>query len=400
MRPKRGKRDDHPCCRAGETLTTIADRYGVSVFQLAESNAITDPARLVIGQTLCIQYPQTVHTVAMGESLPSIAQRYGVPVNQIFRNNPILRGNPEIYPGQTLVISFQEELGPPAFISGYAYPFVDKDLLRRTLPYLSFLIPFSYGFDAQGNLVDLDDGELISMARAKGIECLMHLSTLTGEGSFSNALSSAIFQNPTARANLIGNVLQTMQRKGYAGLDVDFEYVLPEDREGYIAFARELRDRLHPLGYPLVIALAPKTYAQPAGASLRGARLPRVGGAGRQGAADDLRMGIYLQRAPGGGPPAQRAASGGVRSDRDTQPARYFSASPTTATTGRCPMSRGRPAREPSPTCRRCSLRPTAALPSNTTRSRRPRIFSTITPRDSFTRFGLRTRAASRLSWI
>lgn len=249
----------------GETLTTIADRYGVSVFQLAESNAITDPARLVIGQTLCIQYPQTVHTVAMGESLPSIAQRYGVPVNQIFRNNPILRGNPEIYPGQTLVISFQEELGPPAFISGYAYPFVDKDLLRRTLPYLSFLIPFSYGFDAQGNLVDLDDGELISMARAKGIECLMHLSTLTDEGSFSNALSSAIFQNPTARANLIGNVLQTMQRKGYAGLDVDFEYVLPEDREGYIAFARELRDRLHPLGYPLVIALAPKTYASQPG---------------------------------------------------------------------------------------------------------------------------------------
>ena len=38
----------------GETLTSIAEQYGVSVFQLAENNGITDPARLVIGQTLCI----------------------------------------------------------------------------------------------------------------------------------------------------------------------------------------------------------------------------------------------------------------------------------------------------------------------------------------------------------
>ena len=249
----------------GETLTTIADQYGVSVFRLAETNGVTDPARLVVGQTLCIQYPQIVHTVAMGESLPSIAQLYGVSINQLYRNNPGLRGTPDIYPGQTLVISYEEEFRLPKYISGYAYPFIDKDLLQRTLPFLSFLIPFTYGFTPEGNLVDLDDSTLISMARAMGVECLMHLSTLTPEGSFSNELSTAIFRNPTARANLINNVVQTMQQKGYAGLDVDFEYVLPEDREGYINFASELRARLHPLGFPLIIALAPKIYAQQPG---------------------------------------------------------------------------------------------------------------------------------------
>lgn len=249
----------------GETLSSIAAEYGVSVFQLAENNGLTDPARLVIGQTLVVEVPELVHTVAMGESLPSIAERYGVSVNELYRNNPVLRGRPEIYPGQTLVIAYSNALEIPKIISGYAYPFVNKDLLRSTLPFLSFLIPFTYGFTPDGELVDLDDGELISMARAKGIECLMHLSTLTPEGSFSNALSRAVFRNPTARANLINNIIDNMQQKGYAGLDVDFEYVLPEDREGYIQFARELRQRLHPLGFPLVIALAPKTFARQPG---------------------------------------------------------------------------------------------------------------------------------------
>lgn len=245
----------------GETLSSIADRYGVSIFQLAENNGLTDPSRLVIGQTLVVEVPELVHTVVMGESLSSIAAQYGVSVNELYRNNPILQGRPQIYPGQTLVIAYRDVFELPKIISGYAYPFVNKDLLRSTLPFLSFLIPFTYGFTPDGELVDLDDGELISMARAKGIQCLMHLSTLTPEGSFSNALSSAVFRNPTARANLISNIIDNMQQKGYAGLDVDFEYVLPEDREGYIQFARELRQRLHPLGFPLVIALAPKTFA-------------------------------------------------------------------------------------------------------------------------------------------
>ena len=249
----------------GETLDTIAAQYGVSAIRLAENNGITNPARLVVGQALCIQYPEIVHTVAAGESLPSVAEEYGVSINQLYRNNPVLRGRPEIRPGQTLVILYDEEIGLPKYTSGYAYPFIDKPLLQSTLPFLSYLIPFTYGFTPQGTLVDLDDAPLIAMAREKGIQSLMHLSTLTPDGSFSNELSTAIFNDAAARSNLIGNIIRNMRQKGYAGLDVDFEYVLPEDREGYVNFARELRQRLHPLGYPLVIALAPKTNADQPG---------------------------------------------------------------------------------------------------------------------------------------
>ncbi|MFR8332609.1 MAG: hypothetical protein ACLU9S_09825 [Oscillospiraceae bacterium] len=51
-------------------------------------------------------------------------------------------------------------------VNGYAYPFIDKDLLQSTVPYLTVLTPFTYGFTPDGTLVDLDDGVLIAMAIA------------------------------------------------------------------------------------------------------------------------------------------------------------------------------------------------------------------------------------------
>ena len=42
------------------------------------------------------------------------------------------------------------------------------------------------------------------------------------------------------------------------GLDVDFEYVYAEDAGAYAAFLGRLTERLNPLGYPVIAALAPK----------------------------------------------------------------------------------------------------------------------------------------------
>ena len=56
-----------------------------------------------------------------------------------------------------------------------------------------------------------------------------------------------------------------MAKKGYCGLDVDFEYVPPELREDYAAFVCRMREALNTEGKPVVAALAPKTSAQQRG---------------------------------------------------------------------------------------------------------------------------------------
>ena len=251
--------------RPGESLSSVAREYGVPLSQLAVDNGLQNDPRLVVGQALVVQFPQQVHTVQPGESLSSIARQYGMSLRQLYRNNPILGGGPVLYPGQTLVISYEGATEGVLSVNGYAYPFIDKDLLQSTVPYLTFLTPFTYGFTPDGTLVDLDDGVLIAMAKAGGAAPLMHLSTLTGEGGFSNELAHIALTDRTVQDALISNLRRTLEEMGYRGLDVDFEYVFPEDASAYAAFLGRLTALLNPLGYPVIAALAPKTSADQPG---------------------------------------------------------------------------------------------------------------------------------------
>ena len=56
------------------------------------------------------------------------------------------------------------------------------------------------------------------------------------------------------------NVVRIMQEKNYFGLDIDFEYIYPSDRELYNNFLRKVVNRLRPMGYTVTTAL-PKISA-------------------------------------------------------------------------------------------------------------------------------------------
>ena len=93
----------------GDTLYELAYQYGVSMSRLIQDNQLPDPSQLVVGQTLVIQYPRSTCTVRSGDTLFSIARNAGIPLRQLLRNNPGLEGGDRIYPGQELVLSYQQE---------------------------------------------------------------------------------------------------------------------------------------------------------------------------------------------------------------------------------------------------------------------------------------------------
>ena len=268
--------------RSGDSIYSIAQEYGVPVSQILNDNQLVDPARLAVGQTIVIRFPRQVHTVQEGQSLSSIAGQYGLTVRQLQRNNPILEGETTIYPGQTLVISYRQEKLGTVSVNGYAYPFIDKPLLRETLPFLTFMTPFTYGITEDGDLVDLNDEELIAMAKESGVAPLMHLSTLTKEGGFSNELASLVLNNAEIQNKLIENIVTTIQAKGYRGLDVDFEFVFPQDAGPYAAFIRNLARTLNPSGLPVIVALAPKTSATQPGLLYEGHDYAALGAAANE----------------------------------------------------------------------------------------------------------------------
>lgn len=202
--------------KLGDTVDTIAAAFGISADALIYYNQIPYPYRLAIGQALLI-------------------------------TNGI---NSSVNTGKRTIT-----------VNGYAYPFISPFVLRETLPFLTFLSVFSYGFTTEGNLVPplLDDNFMIVLAKENRTSPLMTLTPFGPDGQFNNTLITTVINNPTAKETLIRQITETLPARGFEGVDVDFEFILASDRDAFVQFVSELRTSINALGYPVSVALAPKT---------------------------------------------------------------------------------------------------------------------------------------------
>ena len=204
---------------SGETVDSIAAQSGISVESLVYDNQIPYPYRLAVGQALLIDDGQ-------GE------------------------------PGQGTVR-----------VNGYAYPYISPWVLEQTLPYLSDLSIFSYGFTAQGELLEpaLPVEWMINGAKLAGVLPVLTLTPFGSDGKFNNQLIHALVTSEEAKETLISDLRRTMREMGYGGMDIDFEYILAEDRDLFTQFEAEVTEALRNDGYRVTIALAPKTSADQKG---------------------------------------------------------------------------------------------------------------------------------------
>lgn len=209
-----------------------------------------------------------IYVVKSGDTVDSIAESHGIPVSSLIYNNQL------VFPyalavGQALLLSSGEasETSYPAWVNGYAYPFIQQEVLDETLPYLSSLSVFSYGFTTDGTLVPpaLDDSFMIDAALMAGVRPVLTLTPLGPDGNFNNFLITAVVNDQTAKENLLANLLATVQEKNFQGVDIDFEYIRPEDRIPFADFVADVRNLLSPYGYHVSVALAPKTSDSQAG---------------------------------------------------------------------------------------------------------------------------------------
>ncbi|MCD8216186.1 MAG: glycosyl hydrolase family 18 protein [Clostridiales bacterium] len=245
--------------KKGDTLTKIAKAYRTTPYSLSLYNQLSDPDDLSAGQNILILNPMRVYYVKQGDTLANIAEAQGISLWKLLQNNPQIVNPDVIYPGQRLVISFEDNPTQNMSVNGYAYPNIDRALLRQTLPYLTYLTIFSYGFTNEDELLKIDDSELIAEAKRCGAGAIMLVSALTENGSFSNELASRLINDVRMQDNFIENVIENMKEKGYIGLDMDFEFIYPQDADAYAALISKLKDRLNQEGFFLFVALAPKT---------------------------------------------------------------------------------------------------------------------------------------------
>ncbi|MFW6680078.1 glycosyl hydrolase family 18 protein [Lacrimispora sp. AGF001] len=209
-----------------------------------------------------------IYVVQPGDSVDSIAASQNVPVEVLTYDN-------QIYPpyrlavGQALYIRGDSppEDRIPLYVFGYAYPFINPDNLDETLPFLTDLYVFSYGFTLEGDLVppQSPDDWMIDRALEAGVRPVLTLTPFGPDGRFNNNLVTNLVHNPQIQQRLIWNLGKIMQEKRFGGLDIDFEYIMADDRQAYADFVKRITQIMNQFGYQVTVALAPKTSADQSG---------------------------------------------------------------------------------------------------------------------------------------
>lgn len=247
--------------KSGETLWGIARSYGVSVESIARANKITNPSSIFPGMSLIIPAPR--HIVKSGETLLGIARRYNVSLQALISANNIKDPN-IITPGMVLAIPIRKR--PIIDVNGYIITYGERavPIIEEVGKYLTYLSPFAYRIKEDGSLEPINDSPAIRTSYSENIIPMMSINNFTTTELGGN-LAHVVLSTKEVQERLLTNIINIMREKNYKGLNVDFENVLPADRELYNNFLQFTVNRLHPLGYFVSSALAPKTSGEQKG---------------------------------------------------------------------------------------------------------------------------------------
>ena len=228
-----------------------------------------------------------IYVVQPDDSVEKIAGIFGadpeavIYANQLSEPYLLAEGQALLIPGAA---SPWRERRPLAHVLGYAYPFISPWVLAESLPYLSALLIFSYGFTEDGELVEpaLDDQWMIRACGEQGTRPVLTFTSIGPDGRFQSSLVEQLLKRPSLQEKVLWELGRMMREKGFQGLDFDFEYIPAQEGLHYADFVGLARRVMNLFGYPVSVALAPKTSGKQKGLLYEGMDYGLLGQAANQ----------------------------------------------------------------------------------------------------------------------
>ncbi len=242
--------------QTGETLSSIADYYGVSIRSVMEDNGLGNQDNLVVGQSLVISKPTSVYSVKEGDTLGNIAAQNNISFFQLLANNPFLSDREYLIPGDTLIINHEKK---GSIIShGFTGTNISNSTLQKTLPYLTYLSILNFTATKEGEILSYyDETEIIKLSKAYSVVPLMFLTTLTMQGGANIAIDFDIILNEDFQDRQITNILDILKTKGYAGLNLSLQYISLSNIQFYDRYFEKVTNRLNEEGYEVFVTINP-----------------------------------------------------------------------------------------------------------------------------------------------
>jgi spore germination protein len=231
----------------GDTIDSIAARFGIPAQRIILDNGLSYPIQLLVGQALIIAFPKQTHVVQEGDTLQSIAELNQVPVMQLLRNNSFLADRDILYPGETLIISYNTDRSITT--NGYVFTFIKRENLIRVLPNLTYLSIYNYTASEHGEVVQYgDDTEIISTSLDYGVIPLLMVTTMTPTGVPNIEAAYNILLNEEVQNVMIEQFVTILKSKGYRGINMVFNYINQINLQLYINMIKRVSERIRQEG--------------------------------------------------------------------------------------------------------------------------------------------------------
>lgn len=238
-----------------DTIYSIASKFNVPAKKIVRDNELEFPHHLVPGQTIVIVYPKESYLVKEGDTIESVAKDHNVSQMQLLRNNPFLSELP-LYPGEYLTISYNTT--GSITTGGYIYPYIDRDILKKTLPYLTYVTVYNYRAVDEGKVISYsDDMEVIKIAKEYGTIPLMMATTMSAHGEPDIETAYGLLLNETYQENFVNNTVSIMKEKGYLGINIVFKYMNVNSQHLYENMITKFINKLDDEGFLFFVTINP-----------------------------------------------------------------------------------------------------------------------------------------------
>ena len=222
----------HTLCD-GETLSSVAEKYGISEHTLRTNNSLTD-REAPLGTQLLILTPTRTYTVKRGDTPERLILRFGITGRDLYAQNPSIceRGLPV---GEEIALKYDGASYGLGATNGYYYKGCSVSALKRSLPYLTY-VTFASAIEENGEIYkyfDDTEAKLCAIENSKiPLLRIYRRNIAAPKGDAMRELCDRII-NAALSGNYRGIVLSGC------------------DSEGYDAFLVELRGKM--IGCDLIL---------------------------------------------------------------------------------------------------------------------------------------------------
>jgi spore germination protein len=143
-------------------------------------------------------------------------------------------------------------------VSGYTFPYITDRTLRKTLPYLTYLLIFNYQITENGGLAGSDDDvDVIQTANLYETATTMVVTAYSEVGVVNIEVVLDLLSNEQTQDKLVDNILIILKEKGYNGVNLAFQFINTSNQQQYLNVLTKVSNKLKPEGYFVFLTLNP-----------------------------------------------------------------------------------------------------------------------------------------------